>query len=319
VRLSLDGRTAWTAIRGGGSRLWQVATGEPAGPVVVQPVAEWSRVVGPDGVSPAVTHQAPAAAPEEQVFRLLDLSTGRPLGEPLIPVSRSSSALTRGRFSPDGRRWVAWGLPDHTVRLWDAATGAPRGSPLPHPRQVVSALFTPDGRVLMTASNDGGIRLWDAGTGRSLGEPLAHPDAFPHLAFSPDGQRALTGGAGNTTRLWDVATHRPLTPPWSSDLPVDDVTFSPDGGRVVATTRAITRPGNAGEAAPRVRVWDVPPPLTGAPERVALWARVLTGMELGTDGTPRPLDDAAWDECRRLAAADGPPAPWRRPPGPRKR
>jgi hypothetical protein len=46
----------------------------------------------------------------------------------------------------------------------------------------------------------------------------------------------------------------------------------------------------------------------GRGERVALWAQVLTGMELDADGVARLLDPAAWQERRRrLAERGGPP------------
>ena len=38
-------------------------------------------------------------------------------------------------FAPDGRRIVSWSL-GATLRLWDAATGAPIGEPMKHDGQV---------------------------------------------------------------------------------------------------------------------------------------------------------------------------------------
>ena len=91
-----------------------------------------------------------------------------------------------------GRRTAVTAGEDRTVRLWEAATAAPRGAPLPHPGPVRAVAFSPDGATLVAASRDSPLALrWDVATGKPLGSPLKHSGKVLALAMSPDGQTIL--------------------------------------------------------------------------------------------------------------------------------
>jgi len=118
--------------------------------------------------------------------------------------------------------------------------------------KINAAVFSPDGRRILTASADKTARLWDATTGAPVGEPMHHEDEVVAAVFSPDGARIATASKDRTARLWDAATLKPVGEPMRHEHPLDRVAFNSTG------TRIVTECVEAGV----VRLWDG---ATGAP------------------------------------------------------
>jgi hypothetical protein len=151
--------------------------------------------------------------------------------------------------------------------------------------------FSPDGKTVLTA------RLWEAGTGKPIGAALQHQGVVVAVAFSPDGKTVLTA------RLWEAGTGKPIGAALQhqGDV-VGAVAFSPDSKTVL--TGCIDRREGRDYTA---RLWRLPQ-VTGDPERVALWAQVLTGIDLDEHGEAIALDAATWQQRRqRLERLGDPP------------
>jgi WD40 repeat protein len=101
----------------------------------------------------------------------------------------------------------------------------------------MSAAFSPDGKRIVTTSQDKTARLWDADTGKPIGEPLkGHENYVLSAAFSPDGKRIVTASADRTARLWDAETGKPIGEPLNHAAGLNSATFSPDGKRIVTAS-----------------------------------------------------------------------------------
>jgi RNA polymerase sigma factor (sigma-70 family) len=100
---------------------------------------------------------------------------------------------------------------DHTVRVWDAASGR-QTAKLDHGATVRALALSPDGRTLAAACFDNSVRLWDLRNGTETKRLGGHGRIGWQQAvvFTPDGQRLLGWGDELALRTWEVRTGKLL-------------------------------------------------------------------------------------------------------------
>ena len=101
--------------------------------------------------------------------------------------------------------------------------------------------FSPDGRLIASASADHTVKLWDAATWAEVRTLRGHADAVRAVAFSPDGRRLASGGDDKTVKLWDAATGAEQRTLSGCPAAVHGVAFSPDGKRLAAGAAAFRK------------------------------------------------------------------------------
>ncbi|XP_068946040.1 notchless protein homolog 1 isoform X2 [Petaurus breviceps papuanus] len=127
------------------------------------------------------------------------------------------------------------GSDDFTLFLWSPSEDKkPLQRMLGHQALINQVLFSPDARIIASASFDKSVKLWEGKTGKYLASLRGHVAAVYQIAWSADSRLLVSGSSDSTLKVWDVKT-RKLT----MDLPghadeVFAVDWSPDGQRVAS-------------------------------------------------------------------------------------
>lgn len=165
--------------------------------------------------------------------------------------------------SPDGK-FLVNGMDDNNINVWDLSTVMqprhPKNALISpavlkrlrgHSSSIKSVIFSPDGRFIISGSNDKTIKIWDPYDVYSddwLVRTLeGHTSEVFSLAVSPDGNYIVSGSGDNTIKIWDLSTGSLLK---SLDAHIDSVKslcFSPAGKYLLS---------GGGDQDKTLKLWD---------------------------------------------------------------
>lgn len=284
----------------------------------------------PDGKRIVVASGGPPPLRSEAI--VWDIDSSEKVGASL----KHENTVTQVEFSHNGK-FIVTGSDDNTARIWDAQEVRrfidPKGGtmeflpvspPLVHRDVVTVATFSPDDRLLLTASRDGVVRFWHGVAGDAprvlhqsikAGGPALH--ALPHGSavlsahFSADGKRFVTACENGLVRVWDLASIRERTQVFDHPSLVTFATFLADGRIVTVNGHPVHRTTFGGTSASssviiqndRVWLWDPAKPdkpIDSRPHNRAMQAQFVSpnGQRIITlAGEPRPnipLQMAVW-------------------------
>lgn len=206
-------------------KIWDVTTGQ-CFKVLHLPESFHINVTvafSPDGKTLAIGSSHPD-------ILLYDLTT-----EQMQMLTGHQQSITAVTFSPD-QRFLASSSQDHTVRLWEMATGNSIQVWHAHRATVHTVDFSPDGTWLASGGDDCTARCWHIQTGRCLALLQGHQAAIRTVCISPDGRTCITGSEDSTIRHWHMSDGQCLKKLQGHGGAIWEIALSPDGNTLVSSS-----------------------------------------------------------------------------------
>jgi len=235
LAVSADGNYLATGSADGAIYRWDLPGARPLGSALRMAGAPSQLRFSPDGRRLV---SASGEDRESAEIGMWNVASGR-----LLFRALASDHVRDLAFDSTGN-YLAYASRAGFARVLDAASGAPRSPELRHHQEARRVCFTPDNRLLITASWDRTAAVWDWRTGTVLAT-LQHEDLVRDLAISPDGRLLATAGDDCAVHLWRLPRGDPVGSALRHSGRVMSVAFSPDASSLAA-----------GDDHGQARVWE---------------------------------------------------------------
>ncbi len=202
--LSRDGKLLATGGYDQQIKLWNAETGDELRTISGHNDAVFDLAFSPDGT-------LLASASADRSVKLWDVASGARL-DTFRSRSRNS---TRWPSAPMGGVLVAGGV-DNRIRVWEISASAKEGTnPLlytrfAHEGAIVRLAFSPDGKTLVSSSEDRGVKLWSTADFTEKRSLKVQPDWPVAVTIAPDNKSLLVGRLDGSFAFYDAASAKPI-------------------------------------------------------------------------------------------------------------
>src|SRR5919199_1558841 len=200
----------------------------------------YAIAITPDG-------QVMVSGGNDRIITLRNLETGRILRT----LTKHTDSIYALGLSNDGQILASGGR-DKTLHVWNlqavsnynsiSPTGRSIGDGLTysftgHSDSINCIAISPNGKILLSGSEDSTIHLWNLETGKFLACLEEHEAGVKAIALTPDGKMLVSGSQDKTIKLWDLDTGElksTLVGHWGE---VNRIVVSPDGQTLISCSR----------------------------------------------------------------------------------
>lgn len=149
-----------------------------------------------------------------------------------VPIHLDGAA-THADFSPDGSRIVIV-TSDDTAEVRSARSGALLRTLNPdHGFALSAAVFSPNGRQVLTGDKNGQVEVWEAATGKEIAVLGAPGPYISDVEFNRSGREFVTAADSGVVTVWSARDDRPVDNPINACPQAETASFSPDSTMIV--------------------------------------------------------------------------------------
>jgi WD40 repeat protein len=199
------------------------------------------------------------------------------------------NSFTGVALTPDNQSVITLNWHDTDLYLWHLPSQQLYMTLTGHRRTVTSALVSPNGRYLVSTSDDRTLIIWELPTGRRRHILEGHQQCVLSAVLHPDGDSLFSASEDGTVRLWNIHTGQALGVWQGHSHWVTVLALSPDGNFIAS-----------GSADTTIRLWDR---VSGQCTHV-LTAHSGQITQLSFSGDGRLLASKAMDNSVRLWRTD---------------
>lgn len=137
-------------------------------------------------------------------------------------------------LDPTGKYIAGTVFFDASIHLHDSETGRFYKSLEGHEGEIVSLIFSPDGKTIASGSKDATVRIWDVETYEEKYVLKGHEDDVTCVDFSPDGKIIASGSIDQRIILWDTNTGEKLDVLAGHETDIVSLSYNPDGTKLAS-------------------------------------------------------------------------------------
>lgn len=196
LSFSPDSKKLATASSDNSVIIWEVESGKILNTLLGHKASVNSLAFSPDG-------ERLITASNDQTIKIWRVDSGQ-----LLDSVDFDSVINYVVFSPNGNHFA---VASYGAKVFDINTKQLIFSLDGHNGSINTIAYSPDGKKILTASQDATAKIWQAENGKLLATLLLHQDSLTSASFSSNNKYIITTSNDHSLKIWQADNTKLLT------------------------------------------------------------------------------------------------------------